>query len=116
MPTTRLNGRALDVRPDRIDLRDYTYRPPLVSLPDEWPPTDWVRDYLPAYCKGDMVLNQGSDAAPIFCICGVYLYHDLAGEMPNRHPVYGMFIPADDAVPDIQALARRYLAAIQRVL
>ena len=63
MPTTRLNGRALDVRPDRVDLRDYTYRPPLVSLPDEWPPPNWVRDFLPAYCKSDMVLNQGSDGA-----------------------------------------------------
>jgi hypothetical protein len=63
MPTTRLNGRALDVRPDRVDLRDYSYRPPLVSLPDAWPPAKWVRDVLPAYCKGEMVLNQGSDGA-----------------------------------------------------
>src|SRR5262249_9798091 len=63
MPTTRLNGRALDVRPDRVDLRDYPYRPPLVSLPDAWPPPNWVRDVLSAYCKGDMVLNQGSDKA-----------------------------------------------------
>ena len=63
MPTTRLNGRALDVRPDRVDLRDYSYRPPLVSLPDAWPPPNWVRDFLPAYCKSDMVLNQGSDGA-----------------------------------------------------
>ena len=63
MPTTRLNGRALDVRPDRVDLRDYSYRPPLVSLPDAWPPRNWIRDVLPAYCKGEMVLNQCSDGA-----------------------------------------------------
>ena len=29
--------RLLDARPDRLDLRDLAYRPPLRSLPPQWP-------------------------------------------------------------------------------
>lgn len=61
MPTTHVSGRTLDTRPDRVDLRDYPYRPPLVSLPDEWPPPAWVKNHLADYAKDKMVLNQGSE-------------------------------------------------------
>lgn len=63
MPTIRLGKRALDARPDRVDMRDYPYRPPLVSLPEQWPPPAWIRKYLPDYAADDMVLNQGNEGA-----------------------------------------------------
>jgi hypothetical protein len=63
MPKIRIGNRALDVRPDRIDLRDYPYRPPLVSLPDQWPPPAWIEKFLPEYAADKMVLNQGNEGA-----------------------------------------------------
>jgi amino acid adenylation domain-containing protein len=61
-----------------------------------------------------ILLNGGGGGAPLFCICGVYLYNDLASEMPNGHPVYGIFIPAQDGVPDVPSLARSYIEVIRR--
>lgn len=63
MPTIRLGDRALDARPDRVDPRDYPYRPPLVNLPDQWPPPDWIRDYLPEYAEHELVLDQKREGA-----------------------------------------------------
>jgi hypothetical protein len=37
MPTNILNERLFDARPDRVDLRDREYRPPLKSLPHRYP-------------------------------------------------------------------------------
>ena len=47
MPRKSYENRVLDVRPDRLDLRDREYRPPLLSLPDTWPVGGWRR-YAPA--------------------------------------------------------------------
>ncbi len=33
---------SLDARPDRLDLRDRPYMPPLGNLPAEWPATEQV--------------------------------------------------------------------------
>ncbi len=54
---------SLDARPDRLDLRDRSYTPPLGNLPSEWPPKDWVETYLPRYAKQKLVLDQGSEGA-----------------------------------------------------
>ena len=51
----------LDARPDRIDLRDRSYQPPLKSLKPEYPPAGWVTDYFQMY--KDLVLNQGREGA-----------------------------------------------------
>lgn len=51
----------LDARPDRIDLRDRTYEPPLKSLGAESPPGDYVEKYFRMY-KG-LVLDQGTEGA-----------------------------------------------------
>ncbi len=54
---------SLDARPDRLDLRDRSYTPPLGNLPSEWPPQNWVETYLPQYAKQKLVLDQGSEGA-----------------------------------------------------
>jgi hypothetical protein len=54
---------TLDARPDRPDLRDRIYQPPLVSLPRQYPPPEWIKRYLPRYAKAGLILNQGEEGA-----------------------------------------------------
>jgi hypothetical protein len=67
MPKTRLvvgvRTLSLDARPDRLDLRDRPYIPPLNELPSEWPIQEDVRNLLPAYAQQGLILDQGSDGA-----------------------------------------------------
>ncbi len=51
----------LDARPDRIDLRDRTYLPPLKALLSEFPPAEYISEYYPLYRS--LVLDQGSEGA-----------------------------------------------------
>ena len=53
----------LDARADRADIRDRLYQPPLVSLPHEYPSKERITNYLPAYRKAGLVLDQGEDGA-----------------------------------------------------
>ena len=54
---------TLDARPDRPDLRDRIYQPPLVSLPHQYPPPEWIKTYLPRYSKAGLILDQGGEGA-----------------------------------------------------
>src|SRR5262245_2080417 len=56
-------GRTLDARPDRVDIRDLPYRPPLRSLPRQYPSLKDMKKYLPRYQKDAMVLDQQSEGA-----------------------------------------------------
>lgn len=59
----------LDARPDRIDLRDREYRPPLRSLPHELPDPDHIERFLGMYIggagngRGGLILDQGKEGA-----------------------------------------------------
>ncbi len=50
-------------RKDTADLRDRLYLPPAITLPDEFPPVDEIRDYLPAYTRAGLILDQGKEGA-----------------------------------------------------
>ena len=54
---------GLDARPDRLDLRDRVYQPPLGNLPSEYPSDAKVKELLPAYAKAGLIRNQGSEGA-----------------------------------------------------
>lgn len=54
---------TLDARPDRLDLRDLPYRPPVASLPPEWPTPAELDRALPAYLKSGLILDQGREGA-----------------------------------------------------
>jgi len=54
---------ALDARPDRLDLRDRPYLPPLGNLPAEFPTDAQVTALLPAYAEAGLLLDQGSEGA-----------------------------------------------------
>ena len=63
MPKTKLKGRLLDARPDRLDLRDFPYRAPLRSLPPEYPEAAMLKKRFPRYAADRMVLDQGQEGA-----------------------------------------------------
>ena len=52
-----------DARPDRLDLRDLPYRPPLKSLPPLFPMESDVHKHIGSYVKQGLVLDQGSEGA-----------------------------------------------------
>ena len=58
-----ITGRVLDARPDRLDLRDLPYRPPLRSLPPIWPPGEVIKANLTSYIEAKLVRNQGDEGA-----------------------------------------------------
>ncbi len=56
-------GRTLDARPDRLDLRDRRYLPPVATLPPSCPTDAEITRYVPAYVKAGLVLDQATDGA-----------------------------------------------------
>ncbi len=52
-----------DARPDRIDLRDRPYVPPLRSLVPQYPLPEEIEHHLPHYLEDGLVLNQGREGA-----------------------------------------------------
>jgi len=65
MPTRKSAtlGRTLDARPDRLDLRDRPYLPPVASLPPAHPADRDIARFLPAYVKAGLILDQKGDGA-----------------------------------------------------
>ncbi len=54
---------VLDACPDRLDLRDREYLPPLHSLPPQFPDQQTLSAYLSSYVKSKLILDQGSEGA-----------------------------------------------------
>ncbi|HVK55482.1 MAG TPA: C1 family peptidase [Burkholderiales bacterium] len=54
---------TLDARPDRLDLRDFPYRPPVENLPGQFPANPQVQQSLPAYLEAGLILDQGKEGA-----------------------------------------------------
>ena len=63
MPKVKLKDRLLDARPDRLDLRDFPYRPPLRNLLPEYPDSATLKRAFPRYAADKMVLDQGREGA-----------------------------------------------------
>jgi hypothetical protein len=80
---------TLDARPDRLDLRDLPYRPPLRSLPPRWPLDADLKKLLPAYVKAGRILNQGNEGActgfGLACVTN-YLYWLRHLQAPSAKP------------------------------
>ena len=51
----------LDVRPDRLDIRDREYQPALKSIPPVYPAPVAMKHYLPQY--ENLILDQGNEGA-----------------------------------------------------
>ena len=82
------SGRRLTARADAPDLRDREYMPPPVSLLAEWPRAQDVRQWLPAYAKAGLILDQGQEGACTgFGLAGVVNYlRWVQREMPASLP------------------------------
>ena len=63
MSNHKMSERNLDARPDRMDFRDLGYRPPLISLPDQFPSDDEVRLFLDAYLAHGSIRDQGEEGS-----------------------------------------------------
>jgi Papain family cysteine protease len=85
MPAT-INGQLVDARPDRQDLRDRRYLPPLRALPPQYPPPGDIDGFLPLYAKDDMVLDQkGEGACTGFGLAAVINYLQWRRWLPTRN-------------------------------
>jgi len=63
MGTNRHNNKVLDVRKDRLDLRDRVYMPVLKDLPKTYPDFTDIELIIKCYKATDMILDQGADGA-----------------------------------------------------
>ena len=63
MPSTVMQQRRFDARPDRVDYRDREYQPPLVSLPECCPDPEFLAQHLPSYTASGLILDQGQEGA-----------------------------------------------------
>ena len=53
----------LDTRPDRIDLRDREYHPPLKAIEPVYPQPEILRQAVALYLEHEMILDQGKEGA-----------------------------------------------------
>lgn len=99
------SAHLFDARPDRLDLRDLPYRPPLRSLPSRCPDDATLARLLPRYVKAGLVLNQGSEGActgfGLACVAN-YLLFVRHLEQKQR----GRFVSVSARM--LYELARRY--------
>ncbi len=61
MPTVKFNDQKLSVRPDRLDLRDRPYSPPLMPLAEQFPETDEIGFFFDLYKP--LILDQEGEGA-----------------------------------------------------
>lgn len=88
MPTTQVADRCFDARPDRIDYRDRTYLPRLVSLPERFPSVDFISTFFPDYSGNDLVLDQGEEGACTgFGLAAVVNYLLWKDQLEAKKPV-----------------------------
>lgn len=67
-------------------------------------------------------LNTASQGEPVFCLCGVQIYRDLAQQFDNQRPVFGVFAEKEFAIIEaaqqlqysFDSLVQSYIDAIKR--
>jgi len=75
MGQQKYKGKLLDVRKDRLDLRDRTYRPILKSLAESYPNATHIDEIIKCYRADNMVLDQGNEGACSgYALAGVINY------------------------------------------
>lgn len=100
-------SKRFDARPDRLDLRDRPYVPPLRSLPAVFPTDEQIAKLLPAYIGRDLVLDQGSEGActgfGLACVANYLLFRREMALKPAHRQVVESVSPRM-----LYDLARRY--------
>ena len=71
-----------------------------------------------------IALQRHGRALPLFCICGIHLYQELADQFAPEVPVFGIFVPGDENLYDsatndavsslsVERMARDYVKAVR---
>lgn len=98
---TGFTNATFDARPDRLDFRDKPYVPPLRSLAPRFPDDAHVRQFMSAYSKAGLILDQGQEGActgfGLACVINYLLFARGAA---------GSFKPVSPRM--LYELARRY--------
>lgn len=95
----------LTARPDAPDLRDRPYLPPPVNLRDRFPSDAQVREWLPAYTRAGLILDQGQEGSCTgFGLAGVVNYLRWRKAYESGEPVP----PHSVSARMLYTLARRY--------
>ncbi|HKB53718.1 MAG TPA: C1 family peptidase [Ramlibacter sp.] len=96
---------TFDARPDRLDLRDLEYRPPLNSLAPRFPTDGDVKRFMRTYVAEGLVLDQGDEGActgfGLACVAN-YLFWVRHVDQDLRVP----FLPVSPRM--LYELAKRY--------
>ncbi len=66
------------------------------------------------------LLSEGENQAPLYCICGIHLYQELAEQIGEARSSYGIFVPQEQQIlglqsggtPSVERLAEAYTQAI----
>ena len=71
-------------------------------------------------------LQEGGDGCPLYCICGVELYQNLANMLGEQQPSYGIFLPVEEqmvasfsesgklyTLPSVEVMAAAYVTVIR---
>jgi hypothetical protein len=81
-------NKRLDARPDRIDLRDREYAPPVVSLPPRFPDDASIKQLLPAFVRAGLILSQGDEGActgfGLACVVNYLFWRKAHAAAPPR--------------------------------
>ena len=81
-------GKRLDARPDRLDLRDREFAPPVASLPARFPDDATVRTLLSAYVRAGLILSQGNEGActgfGLACVVNYLFWRRAQDSAPTR--------------------------------
>jgi amino acid adenylation domain-containing protein len=59
-------------------------------------------------------LRIGGDGAPLYCICGVLIYRQLAQHLPEGFPVRAVYVPMDQDRRSVEDLAQGYVDEIRQ--
>lgn len=98
----------LDARPDRIDLRDREYRPPLRGLEKRYPSDKEIELFFQLYVKHAMVLNQGTEGACTGFGLAAMINYLLWKQELVKDGVEAMVPPAKVSMRMLYHLARFY--------
>ena len=109
MPSRTHSGRQLDARPDRPDIRDRIYSPPLRLLPPQYPPPEWISGFLDEYCQLGLVLDQGQEGACTgFGLAALINYLQFRHYKEEQHGERQATTPQRVSPRMLYHLARRY--------
>ncbi len=125
-----LGGDSLSLVRLHRGLSNLSDTPPALSALFEEPTVQAIADLLetgdPTDKSAMIALNAARDGAPLFCVCGIHMYAELARALPDN-PVYGVYVPEErklleaaespnetpEGLPTVEELAAAYKVAIR---